>query len=218
MFTGIVEEVGRIVELRRGAASARVAIEAPLVSEGTRIGDSVCVSGTCLTVVAIAGQVLSFDAVPETLRRSSLRDLKAGDSVNLERALRLGDRLGGHIVQGHVDGVGQIVSVRDQDTARMVRVSVPASLSRYIAEKGSVTLDGISLTVAEVHADGFTVSIVPHTWDMTTLRARRAGDALNIEVDVLAKYVESLLGAGKASDSRFESLLAEAGYLGEAAQ
>jgi riboflavin synthase len=217
MFTGIVEEVGRVADVRRGAASARLTVDAPQLSGDARIGDSICISGVCLTVVERQGERLSFDAAPETLRRSSLSAIRAGDPVNLERALQLGGRLGGHIVQGHVDGIGRIVSITQQDTARIVRVSPQADLARYIAEKGSVALDGISLTVMERTEHGFGVSVIPHTWDHTTLRYRRPGDAVNLEVDVLAKYVESLLGLGSASRNRLASLLAEDGVPSEVA-
>lgn len=207
MFTGIVEEIGQIAEVRRGAASARLTIRAPLVSEDARIGDSICVSGICLTVVELRRPLLGFDAAPETLRRSSLSALRVGDAVNLERALQLGGRLGGHIVQGHVDGVGRIVSIARHDTARILRVSAPPALTRYVAEKGSVALDGVSLTVMDAPSDGFSVSIIPHTWDQTTLSSRRPGDAVNIEVDVLAKYVERLIGRNQVSEGRLEALL-----------
>ena len=195
MFTGIVEEVGRVADVRRGAASARLTIEASRVLEGTQIGDSISISGVCLTVVGIDGSRLSFDAVPETLDRSSLKGLRAGDAVNLERSVAAGQRLGGHFVQGHVDGVATVASIDERDNARVLRVRPPKELMRYVAPKGSVALDGISLTVAELAVDSFTVWIIPHTWSNTTLCRRRPGDALNIETDMLARYLERLLSA-----------------------
>jgi len=213
MFTGIVEEVGTVRDVRRGGTSARLCVSAPVVSEGTRIGDSVSVSGVCLTVVAVDGPALTFDAVPETLRRSTLHAVSPGDPVNLERALPVSGRLGGHIVQGHVDGAGTLVSVTTVDNARVMRVALAAELLRYVATKGSIALDGISLTVAELDDAGFTVWIIPHTWEHTALRTKRAGAKLNVEVDLLARYVERLL-AGESRGSGVDlDRLAQAGFL-----
>jgi len=213
MFTGIVEETGRLTAIRRGDQSARLTIDAPVVSEGARVGDSISVSGVCLTVVAIDGTRLSFDAIPETVSRTSLRALTAGDGVNLERAMHAGGRFGGHLVQGHVDGTGTLLAIREEENARVLRIAAPPDLMRYIIPKGSVTLDGISLTVVEVGADWFTVWIIPHTWSNTTLHQRKTGDPLNIENDVIARYLEKLLearGLGQAGLSLDK--LANAGF------
>jgi riboflavin synthase len=216
MFTGLVEEVGKLVSIHHGAASAKLTIEAPLVAEGTRIGDSVAINGTCLTVVALQGSRLSFEAVPETLSRSSLKRVRAGDGLNLERALAVGQRLGGHFVQGHVDGTGTLLAVTENDNAHILRIGAAPELMRYIIPKGSVALDGISLTMADVAADSFTVWIIPHTYANTTLRDRRIGDALNIENDMLAKYIERLLQArsGGSGGVTMETL-ASSGFLTE---
>src|SRR5687767_2061908 len=181
MFTGIVEELGR-VHARDGG---RFTFEAPLVTQDAKIGDSIAVNGCCLTVVALDGDTWSADAVDETLARTNLGDLTPGDPVNFERPVRPVDRLGGHVVQGHVDAVGEIVT-----PAPDFRVRIPPPLTRYIVPKGSITVDGCSLTVVDALSDGFTVAVVPHTAAVTTLGSKRAGDRVNVEVDVLAKYVE----------------------------
>jgi riboflavin synthase len=186
MFTGIVEELGRLELLEDG----RLRIGATRVIEDASIGDSIAVNGCCLTVVAFGDGWWEADVSDETISRTSIRSLQPGDGVNLERAVRMSDRLGGHLVQGHVDGVGEVV-----DPVPELRVRVPRSLTRYLVEKGSVTVDGVSLTVVDALADGFTVSIIPHTADVTTLGSRRPGDLVNIEVDVMAKYVERLMAA-----------------------
>jgi riboflavin synthase len=186
MFTGIVEELGRLESLRDG----RLRIAATRVIEGVEMGESIAVNGCCLTVVAHGDGWWEADVSDETISRTSLAKLSDGDGVNLERAVRANDRLGGHIVQGHVDAVGEIVApVPD------LRVRVPDSLLRYLVEKGSVTVDGVSLTIVQPLDDGFTVAIIPHTADVTTLGAKRPGDLVNIEVDVMAKYVERLVSA-----------------------
>jgi riboflavin synthase len=215
MFTGIIEEIGAIAALKRGSSSARLTIRAPLVSEGTRPGDSVAINGTCLTVVEIDGPHLHFDAVLETLRRSSLKSARVGEAVNLERALAVGGRLGGHFVQGHVDGTGTLRSVSPAENARVLKIGAPADLMRYIVSKGSVALDGISLTVVDVFADAFTVWIIPHTWTHTVLQYRRVGDPLNIETDILARYVERLLGRAGENHPLTLDRLAASGFLSE---
>ncbi len=185
MFTGIVEELGRVARRDGG----RLRISATTVLDDIELGASIAVNGACLTVVGWDDGWWEADVVDETFSRTSLGALAAGDPVNLERPVRVADRLGGHLVQGHVDAVGTIVS-----PAPDLRVSVPAALLRYIVEKGSITVDGVSLTVAAVHADGFSVAVIPHTAAVTTLGHKGAGDPVNIELDVVAKYVESLLG------------------------
>lgn len=184
MFTGIVEERGRLVSL----VSGRVRIAASLVLADVGLGDSIAVNGCCLTVVAHGDDWWEADVSGETLARTSLGGVTAGDAVNLERAARLADRIGGHIVQGHVDGVGEVV----QPVPDLV-VRLPAELLPYLVEKGSVTVDGVSLTVVDVLPDGFSVAVIPHTAEVTTLGARRPGDRVNVEVDVIAKYVERLV-------------------------
>jgi riboflavin synthase len=186
MFTGIVEELGQLESLDGG----RLRIAATRVIEDVAIGDSIAVNGCCLTVVAFGDHWWEADVSDETISRTSIRSLRPGDGINLERAVKMSDRLGGHLVQGHVDGVGEIV-----EPVPDLRVRVPEALTRYLVEKGSVTVDGVSLTVVDALEDGFTVAIIPHTAEVTTLGARRPGDLVNIEVDVMAKYVERLMAA-----------------------
>jgi len=186
VFTGIVEELGRLESLDNG----RLRISATQVLVDVAIGESIAVNGCCLTVVAFGDDWWEADVSGETISRTSLAMVEPGDGINLERAVRVSDRLGGHIVQGHVDGVGEVV-----EPVPDLRVKVPASLTRYLVEKGSVTVDGVSLTVVDALDDGFTVAIIPHTADVTTLGAKRPGDLVNLEVDVMAKYVEKLMAA-----------------------
>jgi riboflavin synthase len=193
VFTGIVRERGRVVSLSRSADGARLRIAAPGTAAGTAVGDSVAISGVCLTAVAVADGEVEFDAVAETLRRSSLGRLEVGADVNVEPALRAGEPLGGHYVQGHVDGVGRVRSVEPEGDGRLVRFDAPTELLRYCVEKGSVTVEGVSLTVTDVDETGFGVALVPHTLTVTTLGALEPGDEVNLEADVLAKYVEKLL-------------------------
>src|ERR1044071_413473 len=194
MFTGIIEEVGTITKIERGEQSARLTVRAPKTSDGSKLGDSISVSGTCLTIVDIAGEQLSFDAVPETIQRTSLKIVNEGDAVNLERAVAAGDRMGGHFVQGHVDGIAQIESITPVDNAEILQITVASNMMMYVAPKGSVALDGISLTIADVNENGFSVWIIPHTKANTTLQFRKPGDPLNIETDMLAKYVVQAFG------------------------
>jgi riboflavin synthase len=186
MFTGIVEELGRLASLDGG----RLRIAATRVVDDASIGDSIAVNGCCLTVVAVGDGWWEADVSDETISRTSLASLRPGDGINLERAVRLSDRLGGHVVQGHVDGVGEVV-----EPVPDLRVRAPAELTRYLVEKGSVTVDGVSLTVVDALDDGFTVAIIPHTAEVTTLGDKRPGDLVNLEVDVMAKYVERLVAA-----------------------
>jgi riboflavin synthase len=186
LFTGLVERTGRVVSLDSG----RLRVEADL---DLADGDSVAVNGVCLTATAVDAGGFQADVMDETLRRSSLGSLVPGDGVNLELPLRAGDRLGGHVVQGHVDGVGTVESAGDEGFARVVRVAAPAELLRYVVEKGSIAVDGVSLTVAEVDGEGFSVSLIPETLERTTLGAAAPGRVVNLEVDVLAKYVEKLV-------------------------
>jgi riboflavin synthase alpha subunit len=193
MFTGIVRERGRIAAVDGGGDGIRLVVEAPATAAQASLGDSVAVSGVCLTVVAADNGTLAFDAVPETLRRSSLGDREPGDSVNLEPALRAGEPLGGHYVQGHVDGVGRVRSAAPEGDGQRVWIDPPPELFRYLVEKGSVAVEGVSLTIAELDERGFAVALVPHTLAETTLGALDSDARVNLEVDVLAKYVERLV-------------------------
>lgn len=193
MFTGIVEEVGAIKDIKRGQHSAVLTIHAKTVLEETRIGDSIAVNGICLTVTRLFPDGFSADVMHETLNRSSLAGLTAGSVVNLERAMPANGRFGGHIVAGHVDGVGHIASIRKDDTAVWYTVLAGPEILRYVVEKGSITIDGISLTVASVEADRFSVSVIPHTAEVTLLGRKHAGDTVNLETDIIGKYVEKLL-------------------------
>ena len=201
MFTGIIEELGTIVEVSPLGDSARLAIRGATVTSDAAHGDSISVSGVCLTVVDNADGVFTADVMGETLKRSTLAELRPGDAVNLERAATVATRLGGHIVQGHVDGVGTVVSREAGDQWETVTFALPAGLSRYVVEKGSITVDGVSLTVMSVTDDSvqslFTVGLIPTTLKLTTLGAKAAGGRVNLEVDIMAKYVEKLLGASR---------------------
>ncbi|NLU80507.1 riboflavin synthase [Micromonospora sp. HNM0581] len=195
MFTGIVEELGEVVGVTPTAQdSTLVAVRGPLVTADARPGDSIAVNGVCLTVVGIDDGTFTADVMGETLHRSALGALRTGHRVNLERAATLGSRLGGHLVQGHVDGVGEVLSREPAARWETVRFRLPTALSRYVVEKGSITVDGVSLTVAQVGDDWFAVGLIPTTLSATTLSIRSVGDPVNLEVDVLAKYVERLVG------------------------
>lgn len=196
MFTGIVRERGRVDRLDVGPGGARLRVRGPATAALTAIGDSVAVNGCCLTAVEVADGAVSFDAVPETLARTALRRLAEGVEVNLEPALRAGDPLGGHYVQGHVDGVGEVRSVAPEGEGVRLTVAAPPAVIRYCVEKGSIAVDGVSLTVAAVEADAFQVALIPHTLAGTTLSLLAPGDPVNLEADVLAKYVERLAPRG----------------------
>ncbi|MFF1511766.1 riboflavin synthase [Streptomyces sp. NPDC058326] len=194
MFTGIVEELGEVVAVEQLEDASRFRLRGPLVTEGAQHGDSIAVNGVCLTVVEFGDGEFTADVMAETLKRSSLGALDVGSRVNLERPMAVGGRLGGHIVQGHVDGTGTILERTPSEHWELVKVGLPAHLSRYVVEKGSITVDGVSLTVVEVTDDWFTISLIPTTLDLTTLGIKKSGDPVNLEVDVIAKYVERLLG------------------------
>ncbi|MFB6562594.1 riboflavin synthase [Streptomyces sp. NPDC056400] len=196
MFTGIVEELGEVTAVEQLEEASRFRLRGPLVTEGAKHGDSIAVNGVCLTVVETADGEFTADVMQETLNRSSLGALTEGSRVNLERPMALGGRLGGHLVQGHVDGTGEIISRTPSEHWEIVKVALPKNLSRYVVEKGSITVDGVSLTVVEAAADWFTISLIPTTLALTTLGIKQSGDPVNLEVDVLAKYVERLLAAG----------------------
>ncbi|MFF5336015.1 riboflavin synthase [Streptomyces sp. NPDC013181] len=195
MFTGIVEELGEVTAVERLDDASRFRLRGPVVTEGAKHGDSIAVNGVCLTVVDLGEHEFTADVMAETLNRSSLGALTAGSRVNLERPMALGGRLGGHIVQGHVDGTGRILERTPSENWEVVKVSLPAHLSRYVVEKGSITVDGVSLTVVDAGPDHFTISLIPTTLALTTLGLKGPGEPVNLEVDVLAKYVERLLGA-----------------------
>ncbi len=193
MFTGIVEELGIIRKISISGHSGSITIEASKVLEGTRIGDSIAVNGICLTVTSMAGDSFTADIMAETVRRSSLKGAVSGDKVNLERAMAADGRFGGHIVSGHVDGTGTIIGMHREENAVWVTISAEPSIMKFIVEKGSVCLDGISLTVAKVGTTDFSVSVIPHTGEETTLLRKKTGSLINIENDVVGKYVERLL-------------------------
>ncbi|MCO6005767.1 riboflavin synthase [Actinoallomurus purpureus] len=196
MFTGIVEELGEVVALEPAGDSARLTVRGPLVVSDAVHGASIAVNGVCLTVTDVKDDVFTVDVMKETLDRSSLAALEPGSAVNLERPVRPADRLGGHIVQGHVDGVGRITSREPGDRWEIVTVELPPRLARYVVEKGSITVDGVSLTVVEARDDAFTIALIPTTLELTTLGRKGPGDPVNLEVDVVAKYVERLVTAG----------------------
>jgi riboflavin synthase len=188
VFTGIVREVGRVEAVEERGESVRLVVRAPQTASATSVGDSVALAGVCLTAVEVSDEKVAFDAVPETLRRSTLGRLLEGGGVNVEPALRAGDPLGGHIVQGHVDGVGRIRRSDDEG----IEVEAPDDVLRYCVEKGSIAVEGVSLTIAALGTDSFTIALIPHTREATTLGAVAEGDEVNLEVDVVAKYVERL--------------------------
>ena len=195
MFTGIVEEIGTVKKIQKGQHSAVLDIQAQQVLEGLKIGDSIAVNGVCLTVVSLGNNYFAADVMHETLNRSALVRLSSGSRVNLERAMPADGRFGGHIVAGHVDGVGKLVQIKRDDTAVWYTVQAAPAILRYIVEKGSIAIDGISLTVASLSGDSFQVSVIPHTLAHTSLAARHTGDPVNLENDCIAKYVEKFVSA-----------------------
>ncbi len=201
MFTGLVEEVGRIAAVEGGEGGARIRIAASRVSDGLGVGDSVAVAGACLTAVAVGDGAFDVDVVAETLARTTLGRRAAGDPVNLERALQAGARLGGHIVQGHVDGVGAVAALTPEGEGMRLGVTAPGEILRYVVHKGSVTIDGVSLTVAARDERGFEVALIPHTLRETTLGGLAPGASVNLEVDLVAKYVEALVAPYRTEGS-----------------
>ena len=200
MFTGIIEGLGTITSIRSSGQGKQFTIAADFSLEGTEVGDSIAVSGACLTAVVIRGNRFEVDVAPETLSRTILDQASIGERVNLERALRLSDRLDGHLVSGHVDGVGSIKNKRPMGNAIIVSIRAPEPLLRYMIQKGSVAVDGISLTINELHPDGFEVSIIPHTAGLTTIGFKNVGECVNIETDMLGKYVERFISVKSAPD------------------
>ena len=190
MFTGLIEEIGEVKHIVKGLKSAKITISASYVLNGVKIGDSISTNGVCLTVVAFTKDTFAVDVMPETMKRSNLKNLKFGSKVNLERALKLGDRLGGHIVSGHIDGVGIINNMEKDDNAIWVSIKADSDILKYIIQKGSITIDGISLTVAYVDNKIFKVSIIPLTKEETTLLSKTIGQEVNLECDIVGKYIE----------------------------
>ncbi|MEA5136228.1 MAG: riboflavin synthase [Candidatus Fimivivens sp.] len=212
MFTGIIEETGTIRAIRKGGHSAIVTIGALAVLDGLKLGDSVAVNGVCLTVVSLSDSAFAADVMHETMTRSNLWSLNAGRIVNLERAMPMNGRFGGHIVSGHIDGTGVIHSVQKDENAVWYTVKASPAILRYVIEKGSIAIDGISLTVAKVSAHDFSVSVIPHTAKSTTLGERRVGDTVNLENDCIGKYVEKLLGVPAQQSGISKELLSRYGF------
>jgi riboflavin synthase len=193
MFTGLVETMGEVCQLAPEGAGLRLTLAVPLYADETHLGDSIAVNGACLTVVEMAGERFTFQLAPETLRRTNLGQLRMGSQVNLERSLRVGDRLGGHWMQGHVDGMGQLRERRADGDWTILWFSCPPELTRYMVPKGSIAVDGVSLTLVDVQEEAFSVALIPHTLAVTTLGRMQPGEPINLENDILAKYVEKLL-------------------------
>ena len=214
MFTGIIEELGQVRALEQRGEGVRLRVAARIVTEGTREGDSIAVSGVCLTALDVRADSFAADGSRETLQRSTLGSLRAGSVVNLERAVTPATRLGGHIVQGHVDGRGRFLGAEEHGGSWTVRVAYPPELAHYLVFKGSVAVEGISLTVAGLTAEYFEIAVIPKTWAVTNLSTLRAGDAVNLEVDIIAKYVERILsfGGAQAQTALTVEKLAELGY------
>ena len=206
MFTGIVEETGTVVGIKKGTKSEVLSISGRVVTSGSAVGDSIAVNGVCLTVTSLSGDTFTADVMAETMRRSSLGMLRAGSKVNLERAMPADGRFGGHIVSGHIDGTGTVLSMDREDNAVWVRIKAPSDILRLMVEKGSIAIDGISLTVVDVTDSFFSVSIIPHTGAATTLLDKKPGDTVNLENDIIAKYVERLLGRSGAPSEKKSGL------------
>lgn len=205
MFTGIVEEIGHIKEIKKGISSMILTIEAYEIMSDLKLGDSVATNGVCLTVTELGKNFYKADVMHETMRRSSLGELRAGSKVNLERAMRADGRFGGHIVSGHIDGTGKIESIQKDDNAVWYTIKAPQEIMHYIVEKGSIAIDGISLTVANTDSDSFKVSIIPHTLKETILSEKREGDIVNLENDIVGKYIEKFITLGKETNKNSES-------------
>ena len=213
MFTGIVEEIGIISGIKQGKNSEILTIKAKKVLEDTKIGDSIAVNGICLTVTALSSDSFTADVMHETINRSSLSKLKYGSKVNLERAMPVNGRFGGHIVSGHVDGIGTIINIKPDDNAIWYKIQANQQILKYIVEKGSITIDGISLTVAKVSETDFSISAIPHTVEQTILKEKRQGDTINLETDILAKYIEKLLSHTQNKQSKItKEFLLEHGF------
>lgn len=199
MFTGIIEEIGEVFQIQQGAKSLKIKIKASKVLEDVSVGDSIAVNGICLTVCEFNDNTFSADVMAETIRKSSMSGLKMGSRVNLEEAMSANGRFGGHIVSGHIDGIGKIENIKPEDNAIWFTISTTKDLSKYIVKKGSIAIDGISLTVADVKGDVFKVSIIPHTAKETILSIKKSGDVVNLECDIVGKYIEKLINRGETS-------------------
>ena len=199
MFTGIIEEIGVLKERRDGSHSCTLTVRCEKILEGTKIGDSIAVNGTCLTVTKLNADSFDVDVTPETMRRTAFSIVRVGSKLNLERALRIGDRLGGHLVSGHVDFVGKLIKKEQEGNAVNLTFSVPEQWMKYILAKGSIAMDGVSLTIAKKQSNSFFVSLIPHTGEMTILLLKQIGDPVNIECDCIGKYIEQLIGHNTSS-------------------
>ena len=213
MFTGIIEEIGTVQTVQRGSRSSQITIRARKVIADLQIGDSISVNGACLTVISFNDKGFTADVMPETMGRTNLGQLSGEKPVNLERALRLGDRLGGHLVSGHIDGTGRIDDCRKDENAYWFRISAGKEIIRYVVEKGSVAIDGISLTVAGVTGSSFTVSVIPHTQAQTTLTPDKKGKTVNIECDIISKYIEKFIKNGRDEGNITLDFLAGNGFI-----
>ncbi|MFC4767299.1 riboflavin synthase [Effusibacillus consociatus] len=209
MFTGIIEEVGRVASIRPSGNAIQLSIQAAKVVSDVQLGDSIAVNGVCLTVTRFTANGFDADVVPETMRRTSLRTLQPGSPVNLERAMQMGGRFGGHMVSGHIDGIGRIISFSREDNAKVIGIETVPEIMKYIVPKGSITIDGISLTVMDREANSFRVSIIPHTEQMTNLGSKKIGDPVNLECDMIGKYVEQLLEIRFGADKKQAGLSLE---------
>ncbi len=215
MFTGLVEELGTLRGIARGSDSAKLSVDASLVVKDVKLGDSIAVNGVCLTVVEYGRSSFVADVMAETLAKTNLGQLKTGDRVNLERALALGDRLGGHLVSGHIDGVGTIIRKEKHDIATLITIAAPPQVIKYVVKKGSIAVDGTSLTVVDFGSENFQVSLIPHTAHMTSLGLKKTGDTVNLEADLIGKYIERLMGQAPPGKSGGESRGITVEYLAE---
>jgi riboflavin synthase len=214
MFTGIVEDKGKVLKVEHRGETKRLTLEVPFDLTEMQLGDSINVNGVCLTVVEKRGRAISVDLSPESLQRTTLASVKEGNLVNLERALRLSDRLGGHIVTGHTDGVGTITERRMEGKSFHLRIRIPPSVTPYVVQKGSIAIDGISLTVNELHEDWIRLTLIPYTLEKTTLTEKKVGEEVNVEADILGKYVEKVLDRGRGTSRRIDlSFLTQHGFL-----
>lgn len=213
MFTGIIEEIGIVKFVRKGSRSSKITVSAVKILEDIKAGDSINTDGVCLTVTSFTTDHFTSDIMPESMNRSSFRTLKPGNRVNLERAIRLSDRLGGHLVSGHIDDTGTILKILKDENAVWLTISAGKQWLKYIVEKGSVAIDGISLTVAHVDHNSFSISIIPHTQLVTSLLSKTTGDVVNIECDIIAKYIEKLVDENKGQGKLDMNFLAEQGFL-----
>ncbi|WP_132281958.1 riboflavin synthase [Natranaerovirga hydrolytica] len=202
MFTGLIEEIGEILAVKEGAKSAQLTIKATTVLEDIKIGDSISTNGTCLTVVAFDNTGFTVDVMPETMRRSNLGNLQKGSQVNLERAMQLGGRLGGHMVSGHIDGIGTVIEKQEEDNATLITIATSKDILKYVIEKGSIAIDGTSLTVVTVADKNFKVSIIPLTKEETTLLSKKIGEIVNLECDLVGKYIEKLITYDNADEKK----------------